>query len=432
MDSLTQVILGASVGEVVLGRKIGNRAMLWGGIAATIPDLDVIVGKIFMDDLHSLAFHRGISHSIFFAVFFSFILAWLVRWHYARGHHKQRWVQVMAIFLDIVLVGVFFFLLYKVLSLIAAYWVALLVGIMGFAWMLFLGWRLVTKYYFVDQPSIDIGWQSWYWLFFWAIFTHPLLDCFTTYGTQLFAPFTNYRVAFNSVAVVDLHYTIPFLICLWAASNMLRGQYDARMGVHQIDSGFGIKKSIYGLRQKVTILGLVLSTGYLLWTVYHKYQVDQVMEKTLAQMNISYKRYMTSPALFTNTLWSGTAETDSSFYSGMYSFNDKVPRFKLRKIPKNHHLLHDKPDDETIRILSWFSNHYFSVLRRNDGRLQMNDLRYGRMDDHVDNEQNYVFRFVIEKDSSGYYHLVHPPGEGRRDRDPKKAFKKLQERIAGE
>ena len=43
MDSVTQIALGAAVGEAVLGRKIGNRAMLWGAIAGTLPDLDVFV-----------------------------------------------------------------------------------------------------------------------------------------------------------------------------------------------------------------------------------------------------------------------------------------------------------------------------------------------------------------------------------------------------
>ena len=41
MDSLTQIVLGAAVGEAVLGKKVGNRAMLWGAVAGTIPDLDV-------------------------------------------------------------------------------------------------------------------------------------------------------------------------------------------------------------------------------------------------------------------------------------------------------------------------------------------------------------------------------------------------------
>jgi len=41
MDSLTQIVLGGAIGELVAGRKMGNRAVLWGAIAGTIPDLNV-------------------------------------------------------------------------------------------------------------------------------------------------------------------------------------------------------------------------------------------------------------------------------------------------------------------------------------------------------------------------------------------------------
>ena len=54
MDSLTQIVLGASVGEAALGRKVGNRAMVWGAIAGTIPDLDVISNG-FMTPIDSIS-----------------------------------------------------------------------------------------------------------------------------------------------------------------------------------------------------------------------------------------------------------------------------------------------------------------------------------------------------------------------------------------
>ena len=42
MDSLTQIVLGAACGELAAGKKIGNRALLWGAIGGTIPDLAVL------------------------------------------------------------------------------------------------------------------------------------------------------------------------------------------------------------------------------------------------------------------------------------------------------------------------------------------------------------------------------------------------------
>ena len=64
MDSITQIVLGAACGEAVLGKKIGNRALLFGAIGGTIPDLDVFIGKLlFNNEIDAMAFHRGFMHS---------------------------------------------------------------------------------------------------------------------------------------------------------------------------------------------------------------------------------------------------------------------------------------------------------------------------------------------------------------------------------
>ncbi|TSJ41233.1 metal-dependent hydrolase [Fluviicola chungangensis] len=67
MDSLTQIVLGAAVGEAVAGRKMGAKAALWGAIGGTIPDLDVFL-RFFYDPLDAALVHRGFSHSLLFAL----------------------------------------------------------------------------------------------------------------------------------------------------------------------------------------------------------------------------------------------------------------------------------------------------------------------------------------------------------------------------
>ena len=47
MDSITQIVLGAAVGQAVMGKKLGNRAMMWGAIGGTIPDLDVVANFFY-------------------------------------------------------------------------------------------------------------------------------------------------------------------------------------------------------------------------------------------------------------------------------------------------------------------------------------------------------------------------------------------------
>jgi len=83
--------LGAAVGEAVLGRKLGGRAMLWGAALGTLPDLDVIINP-FVDSVIEMRNHRGFTHSIFFCLAFSPIIGSLLnRWYSMRDFGWQVW-----------------------------------------------------------------------------------------------------------------------------------------------------------------------------------------------------------------------------------------------------------------------------------------------------------------------------------------------------
>ena len=98
MDSITQIVLGAACGETVLGKKIGNRALLFGAIGGTIPDLDVFIGKIIYDsEIDSMAFHRGFMHSFLFAILAAFVFGFLIFRVYNRGKRlgmttQKEWI----------------------------------------------------------------------------------------------------------------------------------------------------------------------------------------------------------------------------------------------------------------------------------------------------------------------------------------------------
>lgn len=89
MDSLTQIVLGAAVGEAILGRKIGNKAMFYGAIAGTIPDLDVLASN-FTDTVTALEIHRGFTHSILFSILFAPIFGWIVS-KYEKYKSYKNW-----------------------------------------------------------------------------------------------------------------------------------------------------------------------------------------------------------------------------------------------------------------------------------------------------------------------------------------------------
>lgn len=74
MDSITQAALGAAVGEMILGKRLGNRALAWGALFGSLPDLDALLMP-FLDTADKLWWHRGPSHSLLVMCLASYFLA---------------------------------------------------------------------------------------------------------------------------------------------------------------------------------------------------------------------------------------------------------------------------------------------------------------------------------------------------------------------
>lgn len=409
MDSISQIVLGAAVGEACLGRKIGNRAMLWGAVAGTIPDLDVI-GNLWMSEIDSLAFHRGISHSLFFAFAFSFVIAWLVHKLYASDYYKsdlhRRGSGYIAIGAVVLVCGAAAVAAIKGGGLVGG----LLVG----AGMAALGSVLssrIYKYYMSGEPiDVKVSYWQWYLFFFLTIFTHPLLDCCTAYGTQLWAPFSDVRIAWNNISVADPAWTLPFGLALIVAATCGRSAKIRRIWL---------------------LIGWLWAVGYMTWTSYNRHRVDLVMKATLSDMDIDYDRYTIGPSILNNVLWSGTVETSDTYYQGLYSLLDKEPVFKLLPVAKNYDLVEDVGSDEVLETLKWFTDGYYAYIRRDDGRIQMNDLRYGSTRaDGPPQQDDFVFRFVLDRQADGSYVLSSSEGGPPRDRE-QEMITALMQRVRG-
>jgi len=96
MDSLTHIVIGGITGEITLGKKIGNRALVWGGLIGSIPDFDVFISP-FLNPVNALFFHRGISHSLIAALVIIPILGWILsRVEKQRGIEIKHWISLAA------------------------------------------------------------------------------------------------------------------------------------------------------------------------------------------------------------------------------------------------------------------------------------------------------------------------------------------------
>ncbi|MBL7823304.1 MAG: metal-dependent hydrolase [Saprospiraceae bacterium] len=405
MDSLTQMVLGAACGEAVLGRKIGNKALIWGAFAGTIPDLDVL-SNFFMGDLDALAFHRGPMHSLLFACIMPFPLAWMVLKFYGSGIYNRKEYRTVGFITS----TLFFILMAGILSFLLIF----LIGSKGYflpvllaIGLYFLIKELYKEYLTKDQEHPQVSYKEWAWLFFYAIVTHPILDAFTTFGTRLFWPFSDVRVSLSNISIVDPIYTIPFLATVIACGFYSRT--DRR-------------------RQITNWVGIGVSCFYMMATMSTRKHVDKVMESSLSKQGIVPDKMISTPTIFNNILWFSIAQKDSNYYCGYYSLFDKERKIdSIRVLPQNQYLVKEFMDQKELKILTWFSEQYYNLMDLGNGRLQYNDLRYGTLSFKFDDPKDFIFHFNLTREGD---HLKVLPERERPNRDPEE-LQKFWERLKG-
>ncbi len=312
MDSLTQIVLGAAVGQATIGKKVGNKAILWGAIAGTIPDLDIIT-KLFTDPVTANELHRGFSHSILFCIITAPIFGWLI-----------------------------------------------------------------SKLYKHNEAT----WKDWGKLMFWGLFTHPILDAFTTWGTQLFWPLP-YKISFKNIFVIDPLYTIPFLICVvWAM----------------------FYKRTNPKRNKINNTGIIISSAYILITLVFKWYTYGVFKNNLETQQINFQEIQTKPTPFNSILWNANVKTNTAFLIGDYSlFDDKSP-ITFNTYPKNYHLLGKLNNHPLILRLIKLTEGWYTIEKSGE-IFYFNDLRFGLLDKTASSDR-FAFSYKIFYDKNGKLHAV--------------------------
>ena len=332
MDSLTQIVLGAAVGEAVLGKKIGNKALLYGAIGGTIPDLDVFSG-VFTDTITAIEIHRGFSHSIVFAIIVAPILGWLVN----TLERKQQ-----------------------------------------------------------------LGWKPWSKLFFWSLLTHPLLDAFTTWGTQLFWPF-QIKTAFNTIFVIDPFYTLPFLFCCIATLFCKRES----------------KR-----RRRFNRFGLILSTTYLFSTLILKSVAHKKIENALKNQGIAYTAISTRPAPLNTILWNANIDTKEEYLITDYSFFDTKP-IRFTTYPKHREKSEVFMNYTNVQRLIAISDGWY-IMEQKEGQWYFNDLRFGVIP-RKDGSSFFTFSYLL-KEKEGKIQATEVPKTGR---DAQFLMQTLWDRVKG-
>lgn len=157
MDSVTQILFGGVIAAAGFRTRLGRRAVIAGGAIATLPDLDVLADLVTEPSVINIwLHHRSVTHSF-------------------------------------------------PITLVAG--AAIGAGIWAIERRVRRPPRILPK-----DALDDTGRRhAWMWLGALSAVTHPLLDLFTSYGTQLLAPFSAARFAVHAMPIIDPLYSLPLL-----------------------------------------------------------------------------------------------------------------------------------------------------------------------------------------------------------------------------
>ncbi len=217
--------------------------------------------------------------------------------------------------------------------------------IIGSLW----GWLLWQR----SRDGPATSYWPWLILITVALWSHPLLDVCTHYGTQLLSPFTDRRFALPAIPVIDPLYTLMLLVGLAAA---------AWSPLHPA--------------QRMTTLALLASTGYLLLGLKLNADAENWARKDLASRGIIASEVYAFPTMFQLPLRRLVARTSSDDYVGFVSMAQPCPVRWGRQPRDSDAVFAALRATPEARIFDWFASglttHY-----RDGNRLILSDLRYG-------------------------------------------------------
>src|SRR5690606_22487795 len=188
--------------------------------------------------------------------------------------------------------------------------------------------------------------RPWFWAIQLALVTHPLLDAFTVYGTQLLWPLATPPVMWSSVFIIDPGYTLWLLLGVVVA--MFAG---AR-----------------SLARHALVAGLALSSAYLGWSLLAKAMVEREAERSLAALGLADAPRFSVPMPFNTLLWRVVAMTPDGFVEGEHSLVADARPIAFRRHASDVESLAEVAEFPAVVRLAWF-NHGFMKAHEREGRL---------------------------------------------------------------
>jgi inner membrane protein len=197
---------------------------------------------------------------------------------------------------------------------------------------------------------------SWIGLWFWSLITHPLLDVFTVYGTQLLAPFTDHRFSLCAVPIIDPVYSVPLLLSVLI--------------------GWFIKKHI-SLSQTIAASMLLLTTAYLFLGVSVHEQALQFVRQQEKVPVVRAEAFTTMFSIFYRRV---VVEELNQFRVGFLNmlYPQPIKWHVFKKVNVSDVMLAKRE----VRIFYWFADDWVLPAQENDSVLFF-DMRFGTNEENL-------------------------------------------------
>lgn len=259
-----------------------------------------------------------------------------------------------------------------------------------------LGWAIAK----IERGKISF--QRAIMVAFFGLFTHVLLDAFTSWGTQILWPLPN-RFALKTIFVIDPLYTIPLLISLV----------------------YLFKTQVDFLRKKYLFRGILISSCYLLLTCGIKLFALNKFEKALQNQHISYREIIVKPTAFNTILWNANVKTNDGYLLADYSlFDSKTVSFTLYK--NNEETGKEISNTKEFKKIVAVSEGWH-IVSRHKNHIYFNDLRFGLVNDNPEHPQ-FAFSYEFIPNNDGTFTVLEVP---KAKRDGKLLLQKLWKRLQG-
>ena len=190
--------------------------------------------------------------------------------------------------------------------------------------------------------------------------THGLIDACTSYGTLLFWPFSDIRIAWNNISIIDPLFTIPSILLIAFATIK--------------------KKNVYS---KIALGWAVI---YLMIGVYLHNVAINVGKEIAEQRGHIVTRIKAKPSFGNLILWKTIYETDNQFYVDATNllFNKIIPGESIKKLNQEEDfpwLKEESQQYKDVERFKWFSNDFLAVNPRN--KNQIIDIRYSGIPNEI-------------------------------------------------